>query len=104
MSLEAIKDITKAEELSRERLIDARQNAKARVQAAEQAAETAMTAAIARADEEITALKKATEERAAELREEKLSNTSNKCAAMRAHAESRLDAAAALIAERFVKS
>lgn len=104
MSLEAIKSITAAEELSQREKLEAQQNAKKAIADAEKAGEAAIAAARARAEEEIRALMKATEAKAAENAEELLQNTSNKCVAIRAHAESRLDNAASLIVRRVVES
>ncbi|MBR6259086.1 MAG: hypothetical protein IKR21_02630 [Oscillospiraceae bacterium] len=102
MSLDAINDIAAAEEQAKREIADAQQNAKKAVSDAEKAAASALESARAKADEEIGNLMKATEELAAKSAVELSQNTENKCAAIRAHAEQRLEAAAAAIVGKVV--
>lgn len=104
MSLEAIKSITAAEEQSHAALIDAQLAAKKAVADAEKAGLAVIAEARARAEEEVGALMKAAETRAGKSAEELRQSTSNKCAAMSARAEGRLDSAASLIVRRVVES
>lgn len=104
MSLEAIKSISQAEEKSAQDIIEAQQSAKKAVSDAEKAGAAAIEKGRARAEEEIRALMKAAEARADEKAEELRQSTANKCAAMRVHAEGRLDEAASLIVRRVVES
>ena len=69
---------------------------------AEKASASALTAAQARADDELKNLMKATEAHAQEEAVALAQNTENKCAAIRAHAEERMDAAVALIVGKVV--
>ncbi|MBQ3072038.1 MAG: hypothetical protein IJD20_01955 [Oscillospiraceae bacterium] len=102
MSLDAIKEIAAAEEQAKRALAEAQQGAKSAVNDAEKAAAAALTAARAKADEEVRNLIKAAEVRAAEKAKELSESTDNKCAAIRARAESRFEAAASLIAGKVV--
>lgn len=104
MSLEAIKSITAAEEQSHQSLIDAQITAKKAIADAEKAGLAAIAEARSRAEDEVSALMKAAETRAGQSAEELRQSTSNKCAAMRARAEGRLDSAASLIVRRVVES
>jgi len=103
MSLEAMKSILAAEEQARSEKAIALQNAKKAIADAEKAAADCMDKAYARADEEIRALMKATEAKAAQNADDLLQSTANKCAAMRAKAETKLDEAALLIVRRVVE-
>ena len=104
MSLEAIRNIQAAEEQAKREKADAQAAAQRAVAAAEKAAEEAMKAALQRAETELAALMKATEAKAEENAGELSQNTANKCAAIRAHAEKNLDAAAQYIVRRVVDS
>ncbi len=79
-------------------------NAKKAIADAEKAGAAAIAAAISRAEEETRALMRATEKKAEDSAEELFQSTSNKCVAIRARAESRMDNAAALIVRRVVES
>lgn len=104
MSLEAIKIIGEAEEAARRRKTDALQEAKRTVAQAQALASEAVEAARRKAAEELAELSGKAEEKAKADAVELAGNTENRKAAMRAHAETRLDDAAKLIVERIVNS
>lgn len=104
MSLEAIKSISAAEELARQRKLEAEQNAKKALDETDKAGRADIDAAKARAETEIKQLMRAAEAKATENALALNQKTANKQAAMRAHAESRMDQAAQRIVERIVNS
>jgi V/A-type H+-transporting ATPase subunit G/H len=102
MSLDAIKSIGEAEENARRLKQDAQANAKHAVEAAHEAGRDTVAKTIARAHEEVKQLQNASDEKSAESAREVLSSTENRRATIRARADSRIDAAAAIIIERIV--
>lgn len=104
MSLEAMKIISEAEETARHRKADAVQEAKRTVAQAQSLAAEAIEAAHKKAAEELGELSRNAAEKAKADVIELAGNTENRKAAMRAHAESKLDDAARLIVERIVNS
>ena len=103
MSLDAIKRVAEAEELARQRITEARAAAEKSIADAEDAGTTSVAQAKAQAEAEIRALMKATEQKAGEFASELKEATANKCAAVKAHAETRLDNAASLIVRRVME-
>ena len=103
MSLDAIKAVTAAEEKARRDKADAQQKSKALIAAAKADGKVMTDNSRAKAEAEVEALMKNAESRALTYAEELRDNTLNKCAAMRAKAETRLDSAAALIARKVVE-
>lgn len=104
MSLEVVKSISDAEENARQAKAAALASAKTAIAEAEKMGQNAVTEAILRAEEAVKNLLKAADEKAAEHALALKSDTSNRQAAIRAAAGSRLDQAALLIVERIVKS
>ena len=104
MSLEAIKTISEAEEAVRRKKAEAQQEARRAVAEAQAAADAAVEAARVKAAEELQGVVKAADDKSRADALELASSTENKKAAMRVHAESRLDAAARFITERIVNS
>lgn len=102
MSLEAMKTINEAEEKARQMKAEAVAAAKKAVANAENAGLEAARAAKSRAQAESAHLLKSVEQKAEEEAQELAMNTENKKAAMRAHAESRMDEAASFIVGRIV--
>lgn len=103
MSLDAIKSIASAEEQAQQDIAAAKREAEKSVAAAREAGDAVIAKAKDRADGEISALMKATERKAAENAAELMENTANKCAAITARAENRMDEAASLIVRRVIK-
>ena len=104
MSTDAITSITEAEDASRTAIALARQNARKKIADAEIACSELVGKSVSRAQDEVRALFDAADKKAAENAEELDGTIANRCAALRAHAEARLDSAASLILERIVKS
>ena len=104
MSTDVITSITEAEEASRAAISQARQNARKMIADAETEGTAIIGRSVSRAQEEVRALFDAADKKAAENAAELDGTIANRCAALRAHAEARLDKAAALILERIVKS
>ncbi|NLA85931.1 MAG: hypothetical protein GX847_01340 [Clostridiales bacterium] len=102
MSLSAIRSITEAEEAARKAKLEAQAKMKRDIEQAEQEGQEAITSSLAQAEGEIRHLRRESELKAEEFAKNLASNTSNKCAAIVARAETMLDAAADLIAERIV--
>jgi len=102
MSLDAIRNISDAEEAVERTKAEAISQAKKALSDAEKAGEKLVADAIARGESESVQLIKNVEKQAAVKAAEVASNTENKKAAMMAHAESRMDEAAAFIIERIV--
>jgi len=104
MSTDAITSITEAEEASRTAIALARQTARKQIAEAELRGAELVSQSVARAQDEVRSLFDAADKKAAANAEELDGNIANRCAALRARAEARLDSAAALILERIVKS
>lgn len=104
MSTDAITSITEAEETSRKAIAEARQNARKRIAEAEINGAELVNNAVSRAQDEVRSLFDAADKKAAENAAELDGTIANRCAALRAHAEARLDQAAGLILERIVNS
>lgn len=102
MSLDALKSINEAEEKARQMKAEAVSAAKKAVADAENAGLSAIEDAKSKAQFESAHLLKSVEQKAEEEAQELALNTENKKAAMRAHAESRIDEAAAFIVGRIV--
>ena len=104
MSTDVITSITEAEEASRTAIALARQTAKKMIADAEAEGADLIGKSVSRAQEEVRSLFDAADKMAAANSAELDGTIANRCAALRAHAEARLDKAAALILERIVKS
>ena len=104
MSTDVITSITEAEDAARKEIALARQNARKLISDAETEGSELVSRSVSRAQDEVRALFDAADKKAAENAEELNGTIANRCAALRAHAEARLDSAAALILERIVKS
>ena len=104
MSLEAIKTISEAEEAVHRRKAEAQQEARRAIAEAQAAADAVVDAAKAKAADELQGLVKTADDKSRADALELAGNTENKKAAMRVHAESRLDDAARFIVERIVNS
>lgn len=102
MSLEAIKEIIEAEELARLAKTEALALSKKLIAEEEENGKLAVTSAAEKADEELRELKRETDEKAAIEAKELSRKTENSIAAIRVKAESRMDAAVALVTERIV--
>ena len=103
MPLEAIKSIKDAEELAQKKVMDAGAAAKQKISDAEKAAAARVAGARTQGQAEADAMMKNTEKRAAEDARALSQTTHNRCAAIRAHAEKKMDTAAELIVRRVVK-
>lgn len=104
MSFEAVTFINNAEKEAKNLIDEANAKAKQILAEADAAGKAAVDAALAKADSELSVLRSRSDEKAAEDSEHIGENVENKKAAIRARAESRLDKAAAIIAERIVNS
>ena len=104
MSLDAIKEVTAAEERAKSDCAAARKKAEADILKAEAAGRKAVQDSAEKAEAECAELLRQTEAEAADSAARLFESTANKCAIIRAHAESRFDKAAAFIAGRIVKS
>ena len=104
MSLEAIKTISEAEEAVRRKKAEAQQEAKRALAEAQAEADAAVEAARVKAAEELKVLSANADDKSRADALALAGSTENKKAAMRAHAETRLDAAARFITERIVNS
>ena len=94
--------VTQTEEKLRQRKADAAVQAKKRLADARTDGEAAIAAAVKKAAEEINAMAAQVDDSFRAQAGERTSSTENKKAVMRAKAESRMDKAAAFIAERIV--
>ena len=104
MSFDAIASIAQAEDAARVAVSYAEAQGRQMIADAEAAGKASIEAALQKADNELAQLRQRTEEKS-QSDAEKLSGTvANRKAALRAAAEARLDAAAALVVERIVKS
>lgn len=103
MSFDAIASIAQAEDAAKVAVSYAEAQAKQMAADAEAAGKASIEAAIGKAESEIAELKRRTEQKA-QGDAEKLSGTiENRKAVLRAAAEAKLEAAAALVVERIVK-
>lgn len=104
MSLEAIKQVTEAEEVNRTKKAQAQAEAKRLVAEAERAGKARLAEARAKAEEQVRGYLKQAEETAAKHAAEVTAQTQTSCDALRAKAEGRLADAAASIVRRVVKN
>jgi len=104
MSFEAIQAIGAAEEAAESIRVQAEIQAKKIIADAKEAGDAAVAASIEKAKAEVEGLLRAADEKARERTLEQANKTENKKAAVLAHAESRLEAAASYITERIVSS
>lgn len=102
MSLDALINISRAEEQAKKIKSDAAAEVKRKLKQTEDAGCYAVKAAREKAAYELEVLNQKANEKAAADAAELARSTENKKAAMRARAESRMDGAAALIVERIV--
>lgn len=102
MSLEAIKEISEAEEKSRLAKTEALAFSKKLVSEAEENGNRSVEAAVGKAEEELRELRRAADEKAASDAKELFQKTENRKALMLVRAESRMDMAVSLITERIV--
>ena len=104
MSLEAIKEISEAEERARIAKAEAAALSKKLIAEAEVNGKLAIDAAVSKAQEEIQDLRHKAEEKASSDAKELSRKTENRKAAMLSKAESRMDEAVLLVIERIVNS
>ncbi|MGE4352952.1 MAG: hypothetical protein AB7D36_02560 [Oscillospiraceae bacterium] len=104
MSLEAIKNISEAEEQARQIKAEATSEAKRMISEAYTTGKAAVAAAEKKAGDELCELAKKADEKAMAGAKELAANSENRKAAMRSHAEARMDKAVSLIVERIVNS
>ncbi len=102
MSLEAIKQVTQAEEETQARLAEAKINAKRMVADAEREGRAQVESARAQAETKAKDLMKQAEVRAHDRTTAVMHETEQSCATLRQAAEAKLDAAADLIVRRVV--
>lgn len=102
MSLDAIKQVTQAEEASRARKAEAAQNAKKAVAEAEREGQAQLDAARAQAESKVWAMMSDAEAEAARQAEAIQAQTARDCQALKDAAEARLEAAADLIVGKVV--
>jgi len=100
MSLDSINKITEAEEAARRLKHEAHAKARAAIEAAEAAGAESVLAAKREAEAEIGVLRARLEEKAAQYDAEQRDLSLARRAAIRAKAEAKLDAAAAIIVSR----
>lgn len=102
MSLEAIKQVTQAEEETQVKLTDAKAAAKRMVADAERDGRALVESARNEAETKVRGLMKAAETRAQDRTAEVMRETEQSCATLRQTAEAKLDTAADLIVRRVV--
>lgn len=102
MSLEAIKEISEAEEKSRVAKAEALAHSKKLISEAEENGKRSITTAVGKAEEEMRELRRMTDEKAATDAKELFRKTENRKASMLVKAESRMDKAVSLVTERIV--
>ena len=102
MSLEAIKEISEAEENSRAAKAEALAISKRLISEAEEDGKRSVTAAVGKAEDELRELRRTTDEKAASDAKELFRKTENRKASMLVKAESRMDSAVSLVTERIV--
>ena len=104
MSLEAIKQVTEAEQAHKQRRAEAQAEAKRTVAEAERAGKARLAEARAQAEAKAREFMKAAEETAAKHAAEVTAQTRKTCDTLRAKAEGRLADAAESIVRRVVKN
>ncbi|MEF9970926.1 MAG: hypothetical protein RRY47_01200 [Oscillospiraceae bacterium] len=104
MSLEAIKQISEAEEAAKKAKAEATVAAKKTIEQAGEAGKAAVENAKKKAEDELLELRKKANEKARAEATELARNTENRKAAMLVKANSKFDKAAALVIERIVMS
>ena len=102
MTQELVKTVCDAEEEARQNILFAQQKARVAVAEEERYGQEKIAASVARAQDEIVHLIRASDQKATEQAMELASKTANRQAALRARAERRLDDAVKLIVERIV--
>ena len=102
--LEAMKQVTEAEEANRARRVEAQAEAKRLVAEAERAGKARLAEARAQAEAQARELMRQAEAKAAEHASEVMAQTRKSCDALRAQAEARLADAAESIVRRVVKT
>lgn len=103
MSFDAIASIAQAEDAAKVAVSYAEAQAKQMAADAEAAGKASIAAAVAKAESEIAELKRRTEQKAQGDAEKLSGSVENRKAVLRAAAEAKLEAAAALVVERIVK-
>ncbi|HJB56485.1 MAG TPA: hypothetical protein H9714_02925 [Candidatus Flavonifractor intestinipullorum] len=103
MSLEGIKQVTEAEEMTRRRKAEATHQAKTIRSDAQRAGEEALARARAQAEAEVAGYMKQAEEKAAQRSAQIVEQTKGACGDLRKAAERRMAEASALIVGRVVK-
>lgn len=102
MSLDAIAQVTAAEEATRAKLLEAQAEAKRIIADAERSGKKRIDEARSQAQAEVKTLLVGAEARAADHAKEVMAQAERDCDALRAAAQERLDKAADLITERVV--
>lgn len=102
MAIEALETIALAEENARQIRSAAGTDVKKALRESEDAAAAMLAAALEKADEEVREMTRRADEKAKEGAAALASTTRNREAAMKAHAEKRMDEVAARIVERIV--
>ncbi|MDR3209470.1 MAG: hypothetical protein LBT36_02440 [Oscillospiraceae bacterium] len=102
MSLEAIEQITAAEDAAKRRIAEAQAEAKRSAEEAERVGRESVESSLRQAEDDVRAMKHELDLKAAESARELVDKTANRRAALRAHAEARLEQAGAIIVERIV--
>lgn len=104
MSLDAMKQVTQAEQETRDRKAEALTAAKRAVADAERDGKARLQEARSQAESQVRGFLRQAEEQAARHTDEVLAEKRKACGALREKAEARLDEAAALIVRRVVNS
>ena len=104
MSFEAISNIAQAEAQAKNAVAGAEARAKQLAADAESAGKLAVEATVQKAEAELTELGRQVDEKAQAQAESLAAELENQKAVLRAKAEGKLDAAAALVVERIVNS
>ena len=104
MSFEAITSIAQAEAAAKAAVAEAEAKAKQLVSDAQSAGKAAVEAAVSKADNELTELRRQADEKAMSGAGALSAEVESKKASMRAVAQARLEKAAALVVERIVNS
>ena len=104
MSFEAISNISQAEAMAKSQVANAEVRAKQLAADAESAGKLAVEAAVQKADAELTELSRQVNDKARGQAGELAKKLEKQRAALRAKAEGKLDAAAAIVVERIVNS
>ncbi|MCL2367219.1 MAG: hypothetical protein FWC75_09315 [Oscillospiraceae bacterium] len=104
MSLDMLKIVCAVEEESRAYILLANQKADDAAQHAREKGEASIESTLAQANDEVTHLLRASDQKAMESAKELASSTANKLATQRARAERRLEQAVEYIVERIVNN